>query len=304
MPRKLFVFSSYALVYIIWSTTYLAVKTGVGTIPLFLLVGARWFFSGILLTCIGFVLYKKNFLAGLTRKQILSSLFAGLFLLILNQVFFTESMKSLDTYLAAILNATGPLFLTFFDYIINGIKFNRSTLFAIFLGIAGISVLVYKGSFSMSTGYPIIMYFLGLLAFTFGSAYSRRLELPKNAVLNSTIQMYFAGIACFMIFFFQGKSIPFASISLNSWLALIYLIIFGGIGMLAFIYLIKHEPLSRVSTYTFVNALGATIVGLLIGEKLTPNFFFAAPMILLALVIILRARVNAVATDAMPAKAD
>jgi drug/metabolite transporter (DMT)-like permease len=294
MANKTYVITAYALVYIIWSTTYLAVKTGVSSIPLFFFVGARWFFSGIFLTAIGFFIYKKKFFNGLTRKQIFSSMIAGLFILILNNLFFTESMKTLDTYLAAIFGATSPLFLTLFDYFLNGKKFQKSTLLAIFLGIAGIAVLVYKGTLNVSYDWHILTYFIGLLAFTFGSAYSNRLELPKNPVLNSTIQMYFTGIVSFMIFFISGSNLSVSGILQASWISLFYLITFGGIGMLAFVYLITHEPLSRVSSYTFVNAIGATIVGVFVGEKLTGNFFLAVPMIFIALIIILKTRAKVV----------
>jgi drug/metabolite transporter (DMT)-like permease len=199
-------------------------------------------------------------------------------------------MKTLDTSLAAMISATAPLFLTLFDYFVNGIKFKRSTLFAILLGISGVIILIYKGSLNASYDFHIITYFLGLLAFSFGSAFSRKLELPKNTVLNSALQMYFTGIVSFLIFFVLGNKIPVLAITLASWIALAYLAIFGGIGMLAYIYLIKHEPLSRVSSYTFVNAIGATILGQVIGEKLSVNFFIASPMIFVALLIILRSK--------------
>ncbi|MBU0757375.1 MAG: EamA family transporter [Nanoarchaeota archaeon] len=131
-----------------------------------------------------------------------------------------------------------------------------------------------------------------MIIFGFGSAVSSRLSLPKNSVLNSTLQMLFAGFFWIILSVFTGEvnSSVFANIQLISWLSLFYLVIFGGVAMLAYIYLIKYEPLSRVSTYAFVNPIGATIIGVLIGEHLRPNFYIAAPMILAAIIIILRAR--------------
>jgi drug/metabolite transporter (DMT)-like permease len=293
MENKSYVITAYALVYLIWSTTYLAVKTGVSTIPVFFLVGARWFFSGVFLTVIGFIIYKKDFIKGITKKQVMNSIFISLLILGITNLLFSESMKTLDSYLAAVMNATVPLFLTIFDFFINGIKFKKSTLFAIFLGILGIAVLVYKGSFKLAYDFHIFTLLASISIFTFGAALSRKLELPKNTVFNSTLQMYFAGILCFFIYFLSGNTVSISGISFNSWLALVYLITFGGIGMLAYIYLIKHEPLSRVSSYVFVNAIGATLLGLFIGEKLSVNFFIAAPMIFVALMIILKSRAQA-----------
>ncbi len=292
MARNLKIITAYLLVYVIWSTTFLAVKTAVSSIPLFFFTGVRWFFSGVFLTFIGIALYKRNFFKGITKKQILSSLTSGFFVIILNTLFFTEAMKTLDTYFAAIIGATSPLFMTTFDFFLNGKKFQKSTLFAIFLGIGGIAVLVYKGSMNFSYDPHILIFMLAVLSFTFGSAYSNRLEIPKNPVLNSAIQMYFAGIACFFMFLFQENSLQLEIISFNSWFSLLYLIIFGGIGMFAYLYLIKHEPLSRVSSFTYVNAIGATILGIFIGEKISANFFIAAPMIFIAVMLILRSRVK------------
>ena len=190
MPKnKLLIILCYVLVYVIWSTTYLAVKLGVSSIPVLLLVGLRWTFSGIFLTAIGFILYKKNFLRGITKTQIFHSLLAGLFILVINNLFFTESMKTLDTYIAAMMGATSPLLLTIFDYLINGIRFSKSTLLAILIGTTGIGILLYKGTFLLAYDFHIITYLIGMLSFTFGPALCRKLKLLYNTVLNSVVQM-------------------------------------------------------------------------------------------------------------------
>ena len=294
MPNKRYVLISYILVYIIWSTTYLAVKLGVHSIPVFLFVGLRWFFSGLFLLALALIIYKKNVFKGITRKQVMNSVIAGFSIIFLNNLLFSESMKTLDSYFAAIVMATSPLFLTIFDYFINKITFTKNTLIAIFLGIFGIGILLYKGSLNLKPEFHIITLILGLVFFGFGSALSHRLELPKNSVVNSSIQMLFTGLICFLLFILTRGNLlsEVYKFSLFSLLALVYLIIFGAIGMMAYIYLIKHEPLSRVGTYAFVNPIGATILGVIIGEKLNSNFFIASPLILIALVILLRSRVK------------
>lgn len=294
MPDKnKFVFISYILVYIIWSTTYLAVKIGVHSIPLFLFVGMRWFFSGLFLLGVAFFLYRGKFLEGITKKQVLNSLVIGVFIILLNNAFFSESMKTLDSYLAAIITATSPLVLSLFDYFVNKIKFSISTMLAIFLGILGIGILLYDGKLNFRLDFHIITLLLGLGFFSFGSALSHKIELPKNSVFNSSLQMLFAGALSFLLFFITKGSLGgLQGIDFISSLALLYLIVFGAIGMMAYIYLIKHEPLSRVSTYAFVNPIGATILGVIIGEKLNSNFFIASPIILAALLIMLKVRVK------------
>jgi drug/metabolite transporter (DMT)-like permease len=84
-----------------------------------------------------------------------------------------------------------------------------------------------------------------------------------------------------------------AKLSSHSISALLYLIVIGSIGMIAYFYLIKHEPLSRVSTYCFVNAIGAVILGVFIGkEELSKNFFIAFSFVLVSIVLMLRAMVK------------
>jgi drug/metabolite transporter (DMT)-like permease len=132
-----------------------------------------------------------------------------------------------------------------------------------------------------------------VISWSIGSAVSHKLDLPKNALVSTAFQLLFAGAIGFIISIFTEN--PFGGlpiITVPSFIALLYLILFGSIAMLGYVYLLKYEPLSRISTYAFINPIGATLLGLLFGEKLTPYFFIAMPLILVAILIILNVRVK------------
>lgn len=109
------------------------------------MLGLRWFLSGIMLLIILFFLYRKDAFKGITLKNILNSLLIGFFIMILNNGLFSESMKTLDSYLAATISATMPIFMVIFDYLLNKKKTGKSALFAIILGFFGIAILLYNG---------------------------------------------------------------------------------------------------------------------------------------------------------------
>jgi len=203
-------------------------------------------------------------------------------------------MKTVDSYIGAIIGAMSPLIMTLFDYFISGIKFNKAIIPAIFLGVLGVAILLYKNNINASFDFHLFFILISVTVWSFASALSHKVELPKNSFINTSIQMFFAGtIGIFIFFINDGSFSIIPSLSIDSMIALFYLIVFGSLGMIAYVYLLKHEPLSRLSTYAFVNPIGAVILGVLIaGEKITSTFFFAFPLILIALLIMLRARVK------------
>ncbi|MFH0875701.1 MAG: EamA family transporter [archaeon] len=286
---KKLVIISYFLIYTLWSTTYLAIKIAVKTFPTFTFVGLRWFISGLII--LGLALFSGKKMS-LTKKELFNSILIGFFMLYLGNGLLSEAEKNVDSYIAAVTFAATPILMTLFDYFINKIKIAKATFPGIFIGIIGVGVLHFTNSTALSLDFGTILLILSLSMWAFGSALSHKVKLPENLFLNLAVQMISAGVLSLVTSFIQGHN-PFTiKITTESLLALGYLVFPCILGMVAYVYLLKHEPLSRVSSYTFVNTIGAVFLGLFFGEKLNSNFFFALPLILVGLFLMLNSRVK------------
>jgi len=276
---------AYFLVYTIWSSTYIAIKASVAWLPTFTFVGIRWFFSGLIMLVIALTLEKKH---GLGRRQVLHSMLLGILLLSVSNGLLSESEKIVDSYVAAITFAITPILMIIFDWVINKEKVKMSIIPAIILGITGIAILDYVPGSGIVVGPGTVLLLVSLTSWSFASALSHRLSQPAM-FSNLAIQMLTAGAFAFIVSAAQGNGLPSGGTP-AAMISVIYLITFGSIGMLAYSYLLKHEPLSRVSSYTFVNPVGAVLLSFLFGEPVSSSFIIALPLILLGLYLMMRSR--------------
>jgi len=130
-------------------------------------------------------------------------------------------------------------------------------------------------------------------AWACGSIYSKHAELPSSPLLGVAMQSLAGGVVLLVVGLLigEGRDLHLAAISLRSWLALAYLIVFGNaIGFTAYIYILKRSTAARVGTYAFVNPVVALILGwLLAGEPLTVRTMLAAAIILTAVLLVITA---------------
>jgi drug/metabolite transporter (DMT)-like permease len=286
--NKLYVLISYFLIYTIWSSTYLAIRISVRTFPTFLFTGIRWLVSAFFIILIVLVKDKKAF-AKISRKEIINAAIIGVVLLFLGNGILSESEKVVDSYIAAVTFSVTPIIMVIFDYFINKKKIGGKTIPSILLGILGVAILNFDKASGFFLDFYTVLLLLSLTMWSLGSALSHKLKLPENLLANLGIQMLAGGVVSLVVSSIQGNY-SVGAVSTESIIALLYLIVFGSVGMVAYVYLLKHEPLSRISTYTFVNTIGAVLLGLLFGEKLSNSFLIAIPIILVALILILWSR--------------
>lgn len=284
---------SYILVYVIWSSTYLAMRISVETFPTSLFIGIRWFFSGIIVLAIALILSKGRAFSSINKKEFFNAALIGVILLLISNGLMSESEKNISSYVTALTAAIIPVLMIIFDYTLNGVKVKKSIIPAVAFGILGIFILNYEPNTNTVLGLPFFLLLASIVFWAYGSALSHKLELPKNILAGLTIQMITAGLLAFALFLLKDRETPL-HLSQNSLIALLYLITFGTIGMIAYNYLLRHEPLWRLSTYTFVNPIGAIFLGVLIGnESVKPNLFISLPLIFIALFLMLYSRKNA-----------
>lgn len=133
----------------------------------------------------------------------------------------------------------------------------------------------------------------GAFIWASASLYSKQRVMPESPLLVVAMQSLAGGAALWIAAIFSGevRALHFATISGRSWIALIYLIVFGsGIGFTAYLYILKNSTASRVATYAFVNPVVALFLGwMLAGETITARTAIAAAVILTAVVLVISA---------------
>lgn len=278
-------------VYIFWGGTYLAMKFAIETMPPFMMAGIRFMTAGA-------IVYAWQVYRGASKPTVTqwknAAIVGGLLLLGGNGgVVWAEQMVS--SGIAAIIVATVPLWMALIAWLWQGgSRPNGLVMGGLLIGFIGIILLV-KGSGSDLSGTttPWIGYaalVAASLSWAVGSIYSRIAKLPDAPLLAIAMQMLTGGFFCLMFGIITGESGRFnvMAISLQSALALGYLIFFGSIvGFSAFIWLLKAADPTIVSTYAYVNPIVAVILGwALAGEQMTLQAALAAVIIVLSVIMI------------------
>jgi len=280
---------AFAAVYLVWGSTYLAIRIAIATIPPLLMAGTRFLLAGVLL-------YGLSRLRGAprpTRRNWRGAAIVGALLLLGGNGGVVLGERTVPSGVAALLVATVPVWMVLLDWLWRGAPRPGGRMFVgLLLGLAGIGLLVDPGALGGAaidpTGAAILL--VGSLSWAVGSVYSRSAELPRHAMLSTGMEMLCGGGALVLAGAVRGElpSLHLSTISSASLLGLLYLVGFGSlVGFTAYSWLLEHAPAPRVSTYAYVNPIVAVALGwALLGEALTPRMLAAAAVIVAAVVLI------------------
>jgi drug/metabolite transporter (DMT)-like permease len=278
-------------VWIVWGSTYLAIRFAVETIPPFLMAGTRFLIAGG-------VLYIWRRLAGDTapaRVEWRSAAIVGSLLLLGANGGVSWAEQYVVSSVAALLVALAPMWMVVIDGIIPaGQRPNRWAVLGVMIGFSGVVLLVGPAQLTGLQGDvdPIGAGVLVVASFLWasGSIYNRGAQLPKSPLLGTGMQMLAGGAGLILLGTLIGEwgRLDMASITLQSLLGLGYLIVFGSwVGFVAYIWVLRAAPTPLVATYAYVNPLVAILVGNLIGaEPITTRLLVAAAIIVTSVAII------------------
>lgn len=256
---------AYLLVCIVWGSTYLAIRIGVGHLPPFLFAGVRFLVAGILLGAA--VLATGGELPRTAREwKILAVI--GIFLLIGGNAMVVWAEQTVASGQASVYVAAGPLWTALFDSIVPGGK-TRLTwtmglgLMAGFLGIVLLAGVTPGELLSTEMRGPIALT-LASASWAMGSVYSKRHPTNTSPYSAAAVQMMIAGALLVLLGFALGEA-PAWHLTPSGLGALAYLIIFGSIvGYTAFAYALRHASATVVGTFAYVNPVVAVLLGWLI----------------------------------------
>jgi drug/metabolite transporter (DMT)-like permease len=271
---QLLAWSALAAVYVLWGSTYLAIRIGVRDIPPGMLAGLRYLAAGA-------ILYPVAARAGRAelrdadrpgRREWLGSALVGLLLLVIGNGGVTLAEKSLPSGLAAVLVATVPLWMVVFAVPLQRQRVTLRAAAGLVAGLAGVAVLVGGGGAGAGLG-AVAVILAAAASWGLGSVVSKRLRLPRRALLAAAMEMLVAGTVLLILSAVTGEAgrMHWGDISAGSWAALVWLVIPGSVlGFTAYGYALAHLPLATVSTYAYVNPVVAIILGVLVlSERLT-----------------------------------
>jgi drug/metabolite transporter (DMT)-like permease len=278
---------AWIAVCIIWGTTYLAIRVGVEHIPPMIFAGVRWIIAGsIFITLLK--LLGKSFP---DRKDIIHIGIMGIAMLGFGNGLVVVGEQYISSGLVALLITTVPFWVVGMETLTSkGPKINLKILSGLFIGIIGISLIFgsdWEDLFNAKYLLGVLSIFGAVVAWSFGTVYSKYRKVKAHPLVSAAIQMLIAGSIQLILGTFLGE---FQEISFNSSgiFALIYLIIFGSIfGYGSYIYAIEHLPLSLVSTYAYINPVIAVFLGwLVLHEKLNLMIGIGAVIIILGVILV------------------
>jgi drug/metabolite transporter (DMT)-like permease len=279
---------AFVAIYVIWGSTYLAIRYAVETIPPLVAAGIRHAIAGVIMLTWAWL---RGFRP--TRQQWVAGFALGSLFFLIGHGSLHWAERYVGSGLAALLIATEPMFILVLGWMMGQQKINRLSALGLGLGVVGVAMLTgaeltVKGS----SLWGLLAVLLGSLSWSLGVVISPRLKLPPDA-LGRTALPTICGAAMLLIaagVTGEFQQTHWASISLRSVFGLGYLITFGSVvAFTAYTWLLQRVPPALVATHTYANPIVAVLLGwFLAHEPLTMRVLLASVAILGAIVLIRR----------------
>jgi drug/metabolite transporter (DMT)-like permease len=297
---------AFVAIYIIWGSTYLAIRYAVETIPPLVTAGIRHSVAGSILLAWA---YARGFRP--TREHWISGAIVGAFFFLLGHGTLHWAEQYVGSGLAALLIATEPMFILVLAWMTGQQKISRISALGLVLGVAGVAMLTgAEINANSSSLLGLVMVLVSSLAWSVGVVISPRVKLPADA-LGRTALPTLCGAA--MLLIAAGASGEFqathwSAITMRSWMGLAYLIVLGSVvAFTAYTWLLQQCPPALVATHTYANPVVAVLLGwLLASEPLTLRLVLASAAILGAIALVRRGErsVRTVVNDPCEARVD
>jgi drug/metabolite transporter (DMT)-like permease len=297
-PQKsaspLLVIIAFAIVYLVWGSTYFFIKIAVVGFPPLLLGALRFISAGILLLIWCKIKGEKIFV----KRNMIHAAVSGFLLLVIGNGAVIWAEQTLPSAMVAIMVSSPPIWFVLLDrqnWRVN-LK-STSTVVGLIIGFAGVILLFseqLESLFGPSTGSSklpgMLLLLAGSISWAGGSLYSKYFNTQGSASVNTTWQMLTAGFVFLPSSFLhhEVQHLQWQNIPASSWYALLYLIIFGSIAAFsAYVWLLQVRPATQVSTYAYVNPVIAVILGVLFANENISLLQIAGLVVILGSVLLI-----------------
>src|SRR6266568_961860 len=276
---------AFFAIYVLWGTTFLAIRIAVEELPPLFAAGARFFTAGVLLY--GFMRLKGETKPTAIQWRNLGIMGLLMFVAEYGPLFWAE--KYVPSGIVSVLAATLPLVTMVLEMLIlRQQRFRPMTVAATLLGFAGVAVLLSPNGRQHFGLIPCLAILAGAITWSLGSVLTRSMDLPKARPLTAGAAMMLGGSGLLVLSAAFGEMHPLPHISLRGGLALVYLIVFGSLlAFTAFVWLLAHMPATRVASHAYVNPIVAVALGYFVaGEIITARTLAGTALVLTSVFLI------------------
>ncbi|HEX2051449.1 MAG TPA: EamA family transporter [Actinomycetota bacterium] len=279
-------------VYVVWGSTYLAIRVMVETLPPLLATGLRFVVAGLVLLLV-LTVRRGRAAISVTRRELTGAAVVGCALLLGGNGLVVLAERDIPSSVAALVVAAVPMWVILLRSA-TGDKVGAPTLASVAVGFVGVALLVLPAGDRPEGMRPLglAMVVVASLSWACGSFVATRMSMPKDALVSTGYQMLLGGGALFAAGLVTGEAghVDVESFSTASLGALLYLVVMGSlVGFTAYAWLLQNAPISKVSTYAYVNPVIAIVLGWwILSERLTPVMFVGAALIVASTAFVVR----------------
>ena len=277
--------AAFAAIYVVWGSTYLAIRYAVEGLPPLLMMGVRHVVAGGVL----YAWLRLRGEAAPVRREWLPAAIAGAILFLGGHGLLAWSEQRVSSGLAALLVASEPLVMVLLAWKSGQERLSSRIVIGLLLGMGGIAVLCQTGV-EQGTALGVAAVLIAAILWSVGAIYSRGIRTNTSAGLFAAMQMITGGVLLLLVSAGSGERVAISSLSAKSVLSLAYLIVFGSVlAFTAYTWLMRVTTAARVSTHCYVNPIIAVLLGWAIGgEQITTRMLVGSIIVVLSVVLVVR----------------
>ena len=287
--RRLLPWIALFVIYVVWGSTYMAIRIVVREVPPMASASLRFMAAGLVMAALAARVDRGQ--GRPTGRQLLDYAVIGVLLLGGGNGLVMWAETRIASGVASLVVATVPLWLTFFDGLRPGGRpWTTRVWIGTAVGLLGVGLVARPGGGGVSAGHwtAIVALEGATLAWTAGALYSQSVRRRLPLFTASAVEMIAGSVFLFAESRLMGEDVAlFRTASSHAWLGLLYLAVFGSlVGFTAFAYALNELPASTVGTYAYVNPVVAVALGrIFLDEPLSPGVVGGAVLILVAVVL-------------------
>jgi len=287
--------AAFAVIYIVWGTTFLAIRFALESIPPFMMAGLRFTVAGLLL--FAWVYFRNP--VKIKVEHLKLPAITGLLMIFIGHGSLAWAEQFITSGFAALLCSVIPVWMVLISWMQSRTnKPDKLTVAGIVLGITGVALLTVTGDeflISAASGNGIIIFsiaplLLSTIFWSYASIKSRKFSKELPLLYSISIQILTGGTALLLLGIFRGEvaELSVSEISFISFASMVYLVLFGTIvAYSSYVWLLKASTPAKVGTYAFFNPLIAVFLGwLTIDEPITTMMIIGAAGILVSVLLI------------------